>query len=397
MKRIKYAVLMLLMAGSICRAADYYVATNGSDSNPGTSQQPWLTIPHAAASVVAGDVVNVEAGTYTISSFLNLSKSGTSGSYITFQCVTQWACKLQLASGVSPGISINGSYNAFLNFEVIGASDGSNSTGIKCNTGDGCNVSGNKIHHIGTTSSSCPLGAAIEPNNGSNQIINANFIYDVSPPRTASRCNHEQGIYASGVPGLNGKITNNVILECYQCYAIQFDGGQPSGWEVSNNTIANVGQGSPNNSGGGIYFNCANSGETCDNMVFNNNVFMNVGGDSCITEATVAPGGTNGSRNSYSNNLFSNCFGGNNFINGSLTSSVNADPLFVNYTGDQAGNYQVEAGSPVINAGTATDAPTTDFNGNTRSGGMWIGAYQSSGSTSSQPPNPPTGLQVVVN
>lgn len=397
MKRIKYTVLLLLMAASICRAADYYVATTGNDSNLGTSQQPWLTIQHAVSVAVAGDVVNVEAGTYAISSFLNLSKSGTSGSYITFQCATQWACKLQLASGVSPGISINGSYVAFLNFEVIGASDGSNSTGIKCNTGDGCNVSGNKIHHIGTTSSSCPLGAAIEPNNGSNQIINANYIYDVSPPRSASRCNHEQGIYASGVPGLNGKITNNVILECYQCYAIQFDGGQPSGWEVSNNTVANVGQGSPNNSGGGIYFNCANSGETCNNMRFNNNTFMNVGGDSCITEATVAPGGTNGAQNTYSNNLFSNCFGGNNFINGSLSNSVDADPMFVSYTGDQTGNYQVQAGSPVINAGTATAAPTTDFEGNTRSGGIWIGAYQSSGSTTSQPPNPPAGLQAVVN
>src|SRR5579862_7404822 len=111
MKRIKYTVLLLLMAASICRAADYYVATTGNDSNLGTSQQPWLTIQHAVSVAVAGDVVNVEAGTYAISSFLNLSKSGTSGSYITFQCATQWACKLQLAGPLSGALEGNESGN----------------------------------------------------------------------------------------------------------------------------------------------------------------------------------------------------------------------------------------------------------------------------------------------
>jgi hypothetical protein len=42
----------------------YYVATNGSDSNPGTLAQPWLTIQHAANAAVAGDTVTVEPGTY---------------------------------------------------------------------------------------------------------------------------------------------------------------------------------------------------------------------------------------------------------------------------------------------------------------------------------------------
>ncbi len=360
-------------------ASTYYVATTGSDSSTAAQAQnlatPWLTIQHAANNTVAGDTVIVEGGTYAISSFLNLSSSGTSGSYITYECATQWACTLQLGSGVSPGISINGSYNAFLNFEVIGNSDGSNSTGIKCNSGNGCNVSGNKIHHIGTQTS-CPLGAAIEPNNGNNEIINANYIYDVSPPRTAARCNHEQGIYASGGTYTGGVITNNVIVECYQCYAIQFDGGAPSGWTVANNTIVNSGQGSPNNSGGGIYFNCATSGVTCDNMVFNNNIFDNTGGDSCITEATVATGGVNGTHNSYSNNEFYNCFGGNTFIHGALTSPVNSDPLFVSNTGDQTGNYELGTGSPGINGGTSSGAPDTDFLGNSRGGGIWIGAYQ---------------------
>ncbi len=42
----------------------YYVAKNGSDKNPGTSDLPWLTIQHAAETMVAGDTVYIKAGTY---------------------------------------------------------------------------------------------------------------------------------------------------------------------------------------------------------------------------------------------------------------------------------------------------------------------------------------------
>ncbi len=42
----------------------YYVAKNGSDKNPGTSDLPWLTIQHAAETIVAGDTVYIKAGTY---------------------------------------------------------------------------------------------------------------------------------------------------------------------------------------------------------------------------------------------------------------------------------------------------------------------------------------------
>lgn len=396
MNKIIRAIMVLLVAGSVCEAATYYVATTGSDSNSGSQTQPWRTIVHAAQVANAGDTVFVGNGTYAES--VTFGHSGSSGAAITFQSQNKWGAVIQLPSGASPGLDINGSYVTIKNFEVIGASDGSNSTGIKCNSGSNCSVIGNKVHHIGTTSSSCPLGAAIEPNNGNNETVSDNLIYDVSPPRSASfRCNHEQGIYSSTGTGQNsnGIIQNNIILDCYQCYAIQFDGGNPSGWTVTNNTIANVGD-SGHSSGGGIYFNCANSGATCDNMKFNNNIFYDTGGDSCLTEAQVAPGGTMGTHNLYLNNLFSNCFGGNNFIKGSLANSVNANPLFMNYTGTQSGDYHVQASSPAVDAGTSTGAPTVDFDNITRSGGIWIGAYQGSGGTSTAP-TPPTGLQAIVN
>ena len=108
---------------------------------------------------------------------------------------------------------------------------------------------------------------------------------------------------------------------------------------------------------------------------------MNTGGDSCIWEDTVAPGGTLGTHDHYLNNLFSNCFSGNRFLTGSLTASVNANPLFVNYTGDQTGDYHLQSSSPAIDAGENQGAPGVDQRGVNRPQGaaVDIGAFEAAG------------------
>ncbi|MBK7316516.1 S-layer homology domain-containing protein [Candidatus Villigracilis affinis] len=65
----------------------YYVATSGNDGNPGTQDQPWRTIQHAADSVTAGDVVQVRGGIYNEAVFINVSGSAANG-HITFQSYT---------------------------------------------------------------------------------------------------------------------------------------------------------------------------------------------------------------------------------------------------------------------------------------------------------------------
>ena len=64
-------------------AATYYVSTAGSDSNPGSSGQPWRTIQKAANTAAAGDTVTVRAGTYHERVQINVS--GTASQPITFQ------------------------------------------------------------------------------------------------------------------------------------------------------------------------------------------------------------------------------------------------------------------------------------------------------------------------
>ncbi|WGV28019.1 right-handed parallel beta-helix repeat-containing protein [Halotia branconii] len=57
----------------------YYVSSNGSDSNPGTSDRPWQTINYAVSDkspVKAGNTILVQPGTYT--ELITLSKSGSS-------------------------------------------------------------------------------------------------------------------------------------------------------------------------------------------------------------------------------------------------------------------------------------------------------------------------------
>lgn len=63
----------------------YYVRTDGSDSNTGladSSGAAWLTIQHAASTMVAGDQVTVHAGTYAED--VTTGANGSSGAPISF-------------------------------------------------------------------------------------------------------------------------------------------------------------------------------------------------------------------------------------------------------------------------------------------------------------------------
>jgi hypothetical protein len=60
----------------------YYVAKNGSNKNPGTSDSPWLTIQHAADTIVAGDTVLIRKGTYN--EHVYTINSGNAKDYIVF-------------------------------------------------------------------------------------------------------------------------------------------------------------------------------------------------------------------------------------------------------------------------------------------------------------------------
>ncbi|MEV6302283.1 right-handed parallel beta-helix repeat-containing protein [Actinoplanes sp. NPDC051861] len=64
-------------------ATTLYVATGGNDSNAGTLTAPLATIQKAISLVTAGGTVAVRGGTYALTTNIQITKSGTSGSPIT--------------------------------------------------------------------------------------------------------------------------------------------------------------------------------------------------------------------------------------------------------------------------------------------------------------------------
>ncbi len=68
----------------VVRAAELYVSPAGLDTNPGTVEFPWRTVQKAASSVVAGDIVNLRAGTYAERVSL-INRDGTAAAPIIFR------------------------------------------------------------------------------------------------------------------------------------------------------------------------------------------------------------------------------------------------------------------------------------------------------------------------
>ncbi|MDQ3013195.1 MAG: right-handed parallel beta-helix repeat-containing protein [Acidobacteriota bacterium] len=55
---------LLTISTNSVSAATYYVATNGSNNNPGSAEQPWATLQYAVDAIASGDTIIVRAGTY---------------------------------------------------------------------------------------------------------------------------------------------------------------------------------------------------------------------------------------------------------------------------------------------------------------------------------------------
>ena len=79
------ALLFTLLMGLSAFSATYYVAPNGSASNPGTENNPW-SLAKANSSLRAGDVAYLKGGDYDGQCIIP-SLSGNAGNYITYAAV----------------------------------------------------------------------------------------------------------------------------------------------------------------------------------------------------------------------------------------------------------------------------------------------------------------------
>jgi MYXO-CTERM domain-containing protein len=124
-------MLLSLGASGIARAADYYVATDGSDSNPGTMDMPFATLQKGASVAAAGDTVYIRGGTYKITTpansgaGINFTKSGTSDTnrikywaYPGETPVFDFTNLVISTTGYTMGFVVNGNYLHFKGLEI---------------------------------------------------------------------------------------------------------------------------------------------------------------------------------------------------------------------------------------------------------------------------------------
>ncbi len=340
-----------------------YVATTGSDSNPGTQARPVKTIARADALARPGYTIHVAPGIYKVAApstgsvGIRTVKSGTATARIKFVSDVKWGAKI-VFSGTGMAWNSKGAYVDIDGFDI----SGTGRIGILAEGGKE-NITRNFIHDL-TVTGGCNGGggAAIDAwGPGGGAVIDSNVVRNIGLKWVAAQtCNTVQGIY---VTNQNNRISNNVISGVAAVGINSWHGATAS--TIVNNTIFNSKMGIVIGHGD----SGATSAGTSNNYVANNLVYRNAYG---ITEM-----GKVGTNNRYPNNLVFNT-GRSWLVKGAVTGTVAAEPQFVNYQATGTGDYRLKATSPAINKGTATQAPKADIAGvaRPRGGDIDIGAYE---------------------
>lgn len=172
------SLLVVFLTAGRSAAADYYVAPTGSDSNPGSIEQPFASLQKGHDAASAGDTVWLRGGTYHLTKQVKLSKSGTSDA----NRINFWAyqsespifdCSQYVTSNKAadvPVILLTGSWLHLRGFEVSNAKVGASgdhsyslvrSEGASNNTFELLN-----LHH------GFGPGLFISKGNGGNLILN---------------------------------------------------------------------------------------------------------------------------------------------------------------------------------------------------------------------------------
>lgn len=343
-------------------ARDLYVATTGSNDNPGTRSAPLRTIARAAALATPGTAVHVAPGTYRES--VTSTIHGASQARIRYLSQIRWGAKIRAKT---EAVWTNkGSFTDITGFDI----SGSGRIGI-ANYGSHTLISGNHVHNMAISGGCTGAGGAgiVNANyRASDGDIVGNLVHDIGVP---GECARVHGIYSSN---LGGQIVNNIVYRA-SAYGIHL-------WHaanrvlIANNTVfANGASGI----GGGIVIG---AGDKPGGVVLNHtSVINNIVVDNpaaSIREYCEAGEDCTGSSNIIANNLLYRNGRPIALRWGAAAGTISADPQFVHYRPDGSGNYRLKPNSPGINTGVAHSAPSTDIEHTTRPCGSApdIGAYE---------------------
>ena len=173
MKMCALALLVVLVALSVS-AHTYYVATGGSDTNPGTFDSSYATIGKATGQAVAGDTIYVRGGTYAVTTTISISRSGVAGNLCNLLAYpgerVLLDCSGMAINSSNRGIKLNGSYWHIKGFDIYHAGD----NGIIIN-------GSNNIVEFCSFSENSDTGMQLAAGASYNQIINCDSYNNVDP------------------------------------------------------------------------------------------------------------------------------------------------------------------------------------------------------------------------
>lgn len=395
------ALLAVILASvtSFAQTNQYYVATNGSDSNSGSQSQPWQTISHASSALslgASGTVVHVLPGTY--SGCVTTSHSGGPSQRIVYVSDSQYGAKISCNATVL--WQNNGSYVDIQGFEVT-ASGSAGCEGIR-SVANFVHVVHNYVHDIPAISATCTNGGdAIafgwNGNHGTNtdNIADSNIADAVG--LSNGSCPNMHGIYTS-TP--RDTVINNIVSRACG-WGIHIYHDSTSNVVSNNVVIANL--------RGGITIGASDGTVNTNTTVANNIITNNGGSENGITDHYGAGAGNVYLNNVVYNNLPSNIHLEHASASGTVTlTSSSFSGLFSRYTGNaRTGDYHLQSSSAAIDAGLSGPCasggilpcvPRTDFDTNSRptSGSLDAGAFEFGGSSAGTAPSAPTGLTATV-
>jgi|GEM_PF-568162 len=424
-------------------AKTYYVATTGSDSNPGTEALPFATLQKAVDTMVAGDTTLVKNGTYTKQTdrgaFVRFTRSGTADAWITLKAYPGHLPKIVSTvlnavlmervsyvevsgfqfQGVSTTISkdagngFNAKYShhiVFRNNDVYDFPGG----GIGTGWSDYIVVENNKVHNTSKLSTYATSAISlyqltnVDTASGYHNIIRGNIVYDNA--NTIGKITDGNCII---IDSSRHPDANNVPINPYTGRTL-----------IENNVCFN-------NGGRGIHVFRSDYAYVTHNTLYMNQ--YTTGMDGSELSALYS-----GNSEFYNNIVYTRPgkiannawkannvqFGGNLYFNAAgvnpraANDIVGVDPQFVAASTNPAtANFRLKSTSPAINKSIGAYFPVLDLDKNTRPSGSAadLGAYEflSVGPAAStatptpqpstpQPPTPtppptPTGPALLLN
>lgn len=440
--RVTAIAVSLFLIATNARAASYYVAANGNDSNAGSLTAPFRTITKAAKMVKPGDVVNVRAGTY--GDIVYILSKGTSTAWITFQPYGNEAVALD-GTGTAANTSLVQIYEAqyveVRGFEIRNATK----SGIHAYASDHIRIVGNATHHNQRNGISV---STVEGDVASDFTITGNTVHDNNLENRFHTASSGWGQGIGVFRGDGAVITDNKVYRNHG-EGIDFiltDNGVARGNEVFDNYSINIyldnaqnitvdanllyttydtayyRHGAPAH-GVAVANEVYEYPNTSTGLTITNNVIIggrtglyhgNYDRNAGLSDTVVANNTFHGAawtlvrldtaahtNTEFVNNVFIQTGGGsmvesdfdggvtfrsNNWYGGAPGPAASADdfvgdPRLVSPGSNRAQDYQLTAQSPLIGLGTdLSSIVSSDYFGNARKAGSFdIGAHQLSG------------------